>query len=157
MNRIILCLCALAGVWAAQHAHWPGWWERAPLNIDSSLVGFPSAMGLAKAYRYLAYLLNAGALALLLYAVGGQEADFSYFGYVYAGVTIGGILLSFALSPVLHVFAILPIFLFTAFLLCRFCGLRPTRGAMVALLLQAYQVAYIVTCKFLEAKLAGSL
>lgn len=140
---IIFCLCILVFLCSIVYLDSLGWVDRAPLNTDSSLVGFQSALGLAKAYRYLAYLLNGVALAALLFACARQEADFTYYGYVYVGVTLGGMLFSFALSPLLHVYAILPITIYTAFLLIRFCGLGVARGATVAILFQYYQMAYI--------------
>jgi len=92
---------------------WPAWLQSAPLNTDSSVVGFPSAMGLAKAYRYLAYLLNFAVLAGLLYALAKNEADYSHFIEVYLGILVGGIVLSFALSRFLHAFALLPVIALT--------------------------------------------
>jgi hypothetical protein len=122
----------------------PVWLQRAPLNTDTSLVGFKSSIGLARAYRYLTYLLNLAVLAGLLYALAKNEADFSYFVYVYLGILVGGILLSLALSPFLHAFALLPVVAVTTFLLARFCNLSLKRAALVATVFHAYQVGYIL-------------
>jgi len=123
---------------------WPAWLQQAPLNTDTSLVGFQSWMGLARACRYLAYLLNLAVLAGLLYALARHEADYSCFIYVYFGILVGGMVLSWALSPFLRAFAVLPIVALTAFLLARFCSLSARRAALVAVIFHAYQVAYIL-------------
>jgi hypothetical protein len=111
-------------------------------------------MGLARAYWYLAYVLNLAVLAGLLYALARYEADYSYFIYVYFGILVGGMLLSFALSPFLRAFALLPVVAFTAMLLARFCGLSARRAALVAVVFHAYQVAYILAYTAISARYA---
>jgi len=111
-------------------------------------------MGLAKAYRYLAYFLNLAVLAALLYALARHEADYSYFIYVYFGILVGGILLSFALSPLLHAFALLPVVALTAFLLARFCSISVRRAVLVAVVFHAYQIAYILAYTAIAASYA---
>jgi hypothetical protein len=149
----ILFLFLLVGTPAeAADGRWPAWLQRAPLNTDASLVGFRSSIGLARAYRYLAYLLNLAVLAGLLYALARQEVDYSYFVYVYLGILVGGMLLSFALSPFLYAFALLPVVALTAFLLSQFCSLSVKRAALVAIVFHGYEVAYILAYTAIAAR-----
>ena len=150
---LTVCLLTISPMDAAA-ANWPTWLQRAPLNTDTSLVGFQSAMGLASAYRYLADILNLGVLAALLYVLERDVADYSHFLYVYFGILAGGMLLSFALSPLLHAFALLPVVAFTAFLLARFCSLSVRRAALVAVVFHAYQVVYILIFTAITARYA---
>ena len=120
-----------------------GWLDRAPLNTDTDLAGLPW-YGLGRAFRYLAYILNMAALAGLVYGLGRDDVDWSYFLYVYFGILLGSFLLSVLLNPILHVFSVLPVIALVAFLLARFCSLRPGRALTVALSYQIYQVAYML-------------
>jgi hypothetical protein len=133
-------------------ASWPAWLDHAPLNTDSSLLGFSSAIGLAKAYRYLAYLSNFAGLAGLIYAFARQEAAFSNIIYVFVGITLGGLILSFFLGKVFHAFTLVPIVILAAWLLAQFCCLSPRKALTVSLTFHAYQIAYILVYKAIETK-----
>jgi hypothetical protein len=52
-----LLILLTAAVEQAPAFEWQKLYAGAPLNTDSDLVGFNSAMGISKACRYLAYLL----------------------------------------------------------------------------------------------------
>ena len=63
-------------------------------------------------------------------------------------------LLSFALSPFLYAFAVLPAVALTAYLLAKFCCLSAKRAALVAVVFHAYQIAYILAYTAIAAKYA---
>jgi hypothetical protein len=79
--------------------------DRAPLNTDTDIVGLPW-YGPGKAYRYLAFILNLGALAGLVYWLGGGAADWPCFMYVYFGILAGSIILTLLVNPVLHALSV---------------------------------------------------
>ena len=134
----------------------PGWLERAPLNTDTDLLGFDSAIGLARGWRYLAYLFNLVALAGLTYAIARDEAEFSWFLYAYLGSILGGILLSFALSPFIGAFALLPIVLLTAGLLYWLCGVSVGRALLIGAAYHICQILSIILFKLIESRMTAS-
>jgi hypothetical protein len=88
--------------------------DRAPLNTDTDIVGLPW-YGPGKAYRYLAFILNLGALAGLVYWLGGEAADWPCFMYVYFGILAGSIILTLLVNPVLHALSVGTVIAFVAF------------------------------------------
>jgi hypothetical protein len=76
--------------------------DRAPLNTDTDIVGLPW-YGPGKAYRYLAFILNLGALAGLVYWLGGEAADWPCF------------ILTLLVNPVLHALSVGTVIAFVAF------------------------------------------
>jgi hypothetical protein len=135
---------------------WPVWLERAPLNTDSSLVGWTSAVGMARAWRCLAYLCNLAVLAGLVYGFSRGGADFSNFFYAYFGGLVGGIVLGLLLNPVIGAFSILPILVLTTGLIAWLCDLSIGRAALVGLAYHLYQIAYILIYKVIESRIAGA-
>jgi hypothetical protein len=131
----------------------PAWFDRAPLNTDTDIVGLPP-FGVGRAYRYLAYILNFAVLAAICYGVGKHEIEWSNFLYVAFGILVGSILLSILLSPLLHIFTLLPIVALATFLLARFCSLGVRRAMSVALLYQLYQIGYLLAYKAIAARYA---
>jgi hypothetical protein len=131
----------------------PSWLDRAPLNTDTDIVGLPP-FGLCRAYRYLAYLLNIAVLAAFCYGLGKHEIEWSNFLYVALGILVGSILLSILLSPLLHIFTLLPIVALATFLLARFCSLRVSRALAATLLYQLYQIGYLLAYKAIAARYA---
>jgi hypothetical protein len=131
---------------------WPGWLDRAPLNTDVQFVDPSLRWGLARAYGYLAFLLNLPVLAGLIYAFERERADFSYFVYVFFGILVGSLLLSLLLSPHLGAFSIIPIVALETFLLARFCldSLKSTLAVVAAY--HAFQIAYILAYRAIAAK-----
>ena len=134
----------------AAEGDWPALLQRAPLNTDTSFVGIKS-FGLARAYRWLAYIPNTAVLGGLIYVFARKETDFAYFIYICFGILLGGPLLSYALGPFIRAFAIIPILALTACLLARFCDLSPKRAALVAVVFHAYQVVYILAYRAIAA------
>jgi hypothetical protein len=129
------------------------WLDRAPLNTDTDIVGLP-ALGIGRAYRYLAYLLNFAILAAICYAVGKHEIEWSNFLYVAFGILVGSILLSMLLNPLLHIFTLIPIVALATFLLARFCSLRVSRALAATILYQLYQIGYLFAYKAIAARYA---
>jgi hypothetical protein len=131
--------------WSAEAAgdRWPGWLERAPLNTDVQFVDPSLQWGLARACRWLAFLVNLPVLAGLVYAFERARADFSYFIYVFFGILVGSFLLSAVLSPFIGVFSVAPIIAFETFLLARFCLASLRSAFLVAVLYHAFQIGYI--------------
>lgn len=125
-------------------ANWPRLLDRAPLNTDTELAGFPRLIGLADAYLLLALVLNLAVLTGLVYAFGTPEAALEYLSYVYLGLVVGSLLLSATLSPYVRAWSVLPIVALTIFLLVRFCDVPTMRAVLVTLLYHIYQVAYIL-------------
>src|SRR6266404_1924248 len=105
----------------AARASWPGWLERAPLNTDMGFVDPSLQWGLARACRWLAFLINLPVLAGLMYAFERERADFSYFIYIFFAILVGSFLLSAVLSPYIGAWSLIPIIALDAFLLARFC------------------------------------
>lgn len=146
----ILLLVGSSTVCGAQTRS-PSWFDRAPLNTDTDLVGLPS-LGVGRAYRYLAYMLNFAVLAAICYGLGKHEIEWSNFLYVSFGILLGSILLSVLLNPLLHIFTLIPMVALATFLLARFCSLRVSRALAAALLYQLYQIAYLVAYKAIAAR-----
>jgi hypothetical protein len=131
----------------------PNWFDRAPLNTDTEIVGLPW-FGLGRAYRYFAFILNLAALAGICYVLGKHEMEWSNFLYVFVGIVVGSFLLSILLNPLLHIFTLVPIVALTTFLLTRFCLLRVSRALMVTLLYHLYQIGYLITYKAIAGRYA---
>jgi hypothetical protein len=129
------------------------WFDRAPLNTDTDIVGLPP-FGIGRAYRYLAYILNFAVLAAICYGLGKHEIEWSNFLYVSFGILLGSILLSFLLNPLLRIFTLLPIVALATFLLARFCSLRVSRALAATILYQLYQIGYLLAYKAIAARYA---
>ena len=130
----------------------PGWIERAPLNTDLQFVDPSLQWGLARASRWLAYLINLPVLAGLVYAVERERADFSYFTYVFFGITVGSFLLSFVLSPYIGALSIIPIIALETYLLVRFCLDSLKSALLVTLLYHVFQIGYILVYRLIWVK-----
>jgi hypothetical protein len=131
---------------------WPGWLERAPLNTDIGFVDPALGWGLARACRWLAFLINLPVLAGLVYAFERERADFGYFIYVFFGILVGGFLLSAVLSPHIGAWSLIPIIAFETFLLFRFCVDSLKSALLVSVLYHIFQIGYIVAYRMIAAK-----
>jgi hypothetical protein len=141
----------LAG-FSTEASRWPGWLERAPLNTDAQFVDPSLQWGLARASRWLAYLMNLPVLAGLVYAFERERADFSYFIYVFFGILLGSFLLSFVLSPYIGALSVIPIIALETYLLVCFCLDSLKSALLVTLLYHVFQIGYILAYRLIAAK-----
>src|SRR4051812_21748965 len=141
----------LAG-FSTEEARWPGWLERAPLNTDAQFLDPSLQWGVARASRWLAYLINLPVLAGLVYAFERERGDFSYFMQVFFGILLGSFLLSFVLSPYIGALSVVPIIALETYLLVRFCLDSLKSALFVSLLYHVFQINYILAYRVIAAK-----
>ena len=137
---------------SAVGANWPGWTERAPLNLDTTFVDPALIHWQWRAYLALAFLVNLPVLAGLIYAFEQERADYSNLIYIYLAMVLAG-LLSGLLCPWIGVLSLVPLLGLEIFLLARFVLNSAKASVFVALLYHIFQVLYVLVYRAIAARL----
>jgi len=86
-------------------------------------------------YILFSYLINPIILYILLYFFAGKNADLEFIKifFVSLGIGIGGTIILMILTPVLGYLSIIPVVLFSLFLLKKYCYVTFRQGVIIML------------------------